>query len=538
MEFKLHLGKFDLKVTVDQLKSVQSGYILSGTEIFVQFPFSPEYYYSHGWQSWSLTSWIDAKMKLFPSMPANQRSRTIDPLYALEEKPNGSWLGAVSTPDGQVILLGALGLESHVKLDGKELSGFYEIGQGDWFLGTGSEERVFQDYANLLVDRLGKTDKLHPPRVWCSWYSMYGEISEDFLGKILKYMDDLPFDVFQVDDGWQKKVGDWEANKKFPSGMKTMAESIKATGRKAGLWLAPLLVAKSSSIFQCHKDWLLRDGKGKLVLAGINWFEKIYALDTTHPDVLEWLKELMLKARNWGFEYVKLDFLYAGALPGKRHLNIPRETAYRQALSVIRSALGDAYLLTCGAPILPSLGLCDGIRISQDIADYWNLNLVSRLMYNLAVPGIQNASRNSLNRLWLKSLVHTDPDVVFFSSQNKSFTSDQKNHLINLAHIADFKGTSDLPFLLTDSEREGLQKFLNSTPVIHPIDRYRFLIDEIVFDYSEYVRMPTPFSWYEKIIHHIVGNIANLQIIEVVFDLTISLQHKKFIRDLVHAGKL
>ena len=37
-----------------------------------------------------------------------------DPVYARETRPHGSWYGAVEMPDGQVLLLGALGLESHV----------------------------------------------------------------------------------------------------------------------------------------------------------------------------------------------------------------------------------------------------------------------------------------------------------------------------------------------------------------------------------------------------------------------------------------
>ncbi len=264
---------------------------------------------------------------------------------------------------------------------------------------------------------IGSSD---PYRVWCSWYSLYDEIDANRLEKILADLGDLPFDVFQIDDGWQKSVGNWEPNAKFPEGMGRMAERIHATGRKAGLWLAPLLVSPASDVFHEHPDWLLRDEQGHLVSAGYNWGDQVYALDTTHPGALEWLRILMEKVRTWGYTYLKLDFLYAGALPGKRHEDIPRETAYRNGLKVMRAALGDSYLLACGSPILPSLGLCDGMRIGQDVGEYWDSSLFDAILVNYGAPGVRNALRNTVNRLWLKPLVHTDPDVVFFRSRQNS----------------------------------------------------------------------------------------------------------------------
>ncbi len=87
-------------------------------------------------------------------------------------------------------------------------------------------------------------------------------------------LGDLPFDVLQVDDGWQVAIGDWEANNKFPSGMAALADKIKSTGRKAGLWLAPFIAVKSSKLFREHASWFLRDQKGKFVSAGFNWGEQ------------------------------------------------------------------------------------------------------------------------------------------------------------------------------------------------------------------------------------------------------------------------
>src|SRR4030067_1320151 len=102
---------------------------------------------------------------------------------------------------------------------------------------------------------------------------------------------------------------------------------------------------------------MLRDEKGDLVVAGHNWGDVFYTLDTTQIQVQEWLANQVRKVRSWGYDYLKLDFLYAAALPGVRQQNLPGEQAYRLGLSALRLAAHDAYLLVCGAPGLAPLGL-------------------------------------------------------------------------------------------------------------------------------------------------------------------------------------
>ncbi len=244
--------------------------------------------------------------------------------------------------------------------------------------------------------------------------------------------------------------------------MDGFAAQIRRAGRTPGIWLAPLIVVPSSKIYRQHPDWLLRDKKGKLISAGFNWGENLYALDTTHPEVLEWLSALTKKVRSWGFDYVKLDFLYAGALPGVRKTPMKREQAYRLGLETMRNALGDAYLLTCGAPIIPSLGLCDGMRIGPDVASHWDNHRDDVLLSNFAIPGTRNAIRTTVNRLWLKALVHTDPDVAYFASARNTMTATQEKMLQDLALVCNYKATSDLPSWLRAKERENLERFLNA----------------------------------------------------------------------------
>ena len=512
------------KITADSTQKTKGGLLLSGAHVTMDLPTAPRRYLYSGWQSWSLTAWIETRRPVRPLRPSVMHARETDPVYVREQRPNGSWYGAVELADGKIIFLGALGLESHVMLDDQTLKGWYEEGNGEspkgtlWFIGHGDEAELLDQYAHLLKERFGAGHIQKSLRVWCSWYSLYTEIHEDQLLKILHDLGDMPFDVFQIDDGWQKGVGNWEPNAKFPEGMEKMAARIHETGRKAGLWLAPLLISPCSDIFREHRDWLLHDEKGRLVSAGYNWGDLVYALDTTHPEALEWLAALMKKVRAWGYDYAKLDFLYAGGLPGKRHRDIARESAYRNGLKTMRTALGDAYLLVCGSPILPSLGLCDGMRIGQDVGEYWDSRLFDNFLINFGAPGVRNVLRNTTNRLWLQPLVHTDPDVVYFRSRRNNLTPEQKSLLQDMAQICNFKATSDIPAWLTESEQAALRVFLESSPRVLKKGRTSYEIDGRRVDFGAYIGMPPLPGALTNGLGSVLGRLANIPALMKIVD--------------------
>jgi alpha-galactosidase len=460
--------------------------IIKAKELHIELSTPALRYYRHGWQSWSLAAWTDLS-PLPVQKPAIFHPLQVDAEHVHNPNPHGAWLGAVEFEDGSVLLLGALATDTRVSLVQNQLSGKCD-GQEqavEWFIAHGQENLIFEEYAAQLGNRLGQIKKNGAPRVWCSWYSLYTAIDETILNQTFDQLGDLPFDVLQVDDGWQMDIGDWDANQKFPMGMKALADKIKSTGRRAGLWLAPLIATKSSKLFREHADWFLKDKTGQLVSAGFNWGERLYALDTTHPDVTLWLIALMEQVRAWGFDYLKLDFLYAGALKGKRRNDMPREAAYRECVKTLREAMGaDAFFLTCGTPILPALGLCDAMRIGPDVSHEWENYRNAHLFYNPSTPETKNAIRTALHRLWLKPLLHIDPDVAYFESSENSLTAEQKRLLQDLAQICEFKATSDLPQWLTKSETTELRSLLNSAPKVEQTGRYTFCLDDRPVDFT------------------------------------------------------
>jgi alpha-galactosidase len=138
-----------------------------------------------------------------------------------------------------------------------------------------------------------------------------------------------------------------------------------------------------------------------------------HALDPTHPAALGWLAEVIGRLREQGFDWFKLDFLYAAALAGERHQRMPGAAAYRRGLGALREAAGDALLVGCGAPLGPSVGLVDAMRVGPDVAPYWSERPFDRLIASLTAPSARASLRNVLaraalhQRLWLN-----DPDCV------------------------------------------------------------------------------------------------------------------------------
>jgi alpha-galactosidase len=160
-------------------------------------------------------------------------------------------------------------------------------------------------------------------------------------------------------------------------------------------------------------------------------------------------------------------------------------------MQVIRKAGENAYILASGAPIVPSLGLCDGMRIGPDVAPFWLNKPLSIWLNNPSEPSTQNAIRTSLHRLWLSSLVNADPDVSFFRSKNNALQPHEKQLLQDLGVIASFKATSDLPQWLNTVERQTLKRFLESRPTVQKGDRYRYQIDGRTVDFSSAIPIQT-----------------------------------------------
>ncbi|MBF4581604.1 alpha-galactosidase [Curtobacterium sp. VKM Ac-2865] len=473
----------------DRLDATAHGWLVGSGPVTIALDTEVTDFHRQGWTSWSPSGWAPLDESPLRIWGDDERRQTADD--AANDTPDrheGNGVGAVRLADGRVLLLGALGLGTpRVGAAHAELSGTVEHDDGSgWFLGLGSEETVFARYAELLRERLGTPTAPPVSTLWCSWYSYFEDIDEQLITTAVDDLGTLPIDVVQVDDGWETIVGDWLPNDEFPSGMEALAARLAARGSRPGLWLAPLICLPGSRTATEHPEWLVQDPSGGPLVAGHNWDSHYFALDTTRPDVQEHLATVIRRVVGWGFRYLKLDFMYAGALRGVRHQDLPRERVWRDAVELIRAAAGpDVYLLGCGVPMLPSVGVFDGVRVGPDTASDWTY---PACVADPSHEGGLNGVAASVPRLWMRDLYQVDPDVAYFRSRETTLTSEQRQTIADLAVVSGFRSTSDPVAWLDAPEREAMARFLQQDPVVERLGDEKFLVDGRTVDFGPAVR--------------------------------------------------
>ncbi|MCM1114096.1 MAG: alpha-galactosidase [Clostridium sp.] len=251
---------------------------------------------------------------------------------------------------------------------------------------------------------------------YTTWYNYYTNVTEDIVNRDLKAIAklDRKIDIFQIDDGYERTVGDWLITDpvKFPNGMKAVAKAIHNNDMLAGLWLAPFAVTPKSYIFKEHKDWLVKDEKGKYHFASHNW-GGFYALDIYNEEVRAYIKKVFDTVLNdWGYDMVKLDFLYA-CCQQPMH-NKSRGEIMCEAMDFLRECCGDKIILGCGVPLAPAFGKVDFCRIGADVGLCWENKAFSREDVSTQNTLTNTIYRRHLDeRAWLN-----DPDVFLLRDQN------------------------------------------------------------------------------------------------------------------------
>lgn len=453
------------------------GWTVTSPRVSLAHPHPDGRFYQHGWHSWSPARWVRLDAEPHWVAPRERRLQGWDPGMDHHDGHTSHWVGAVEGADGHALLLGALDLDAHVSASSGHLWG--EAGHDvDWFMARGTPREVLTAYADQLAARLGSR-RDNPGNTWCSWYSYGVEIDEARLHDVLCQLDGWPIDLFLVDDGWEQAVGDWHPNQRFPSGMADLSDRIRTNGRRAGLWLAPLIAHEASTLARRHPDWLVHDAAGTPVVAGHNWGGRYHGLDTTHPQVRDHLADLIKRVvHDWGWTYLKLDFLYGAAIPGWRHDDIGREAAYRSGVELIRDVAGDdVHLNACGAPIVPSIGVFDSLRIGPDVHPSWEDDFNASYIRDYAAPGTRHAVSTSVARLWLDQVIALDPDVAYFRTKYNLLRPEQRQILADLAHVTGFRATSDPPDWLSPDEAATMRHFFSHSPTVTRRGWHTFELD-------------------------------------------------------------
>lgn len=266
---------------------------------------------------------------------------------------------------------------------------------------------------------------------YTTWYNYYGNINEEVVCRDLNSIKSLgvPFDCFQIDDGYQAAIGDWliTDKKKFPKGMKYIADEIHKGGMIAGLWLAPFAGTPNSRLFKEHKDWFIKGENGKPYKTGHNWYG-FYSLDIYNEGARAYLKNVFSTVLNdWGFDLVKLDFLY-GACVLPMH-NKSRGEIMCDAMDLLRECCGDKLILGCGVPLMPAFGKVDYCRIGSDISLKWKQKK-NTTREDVSTP---HAVSNSIFRRHLDGRAwKNDPDVFLLRDSNINLSFEERKLLAKI----------------------------------------------------------------------------------------------------------
>jgi len=329
----------------------------------------------------------------------------------------------------------------------------------DLYFAEGTEAEVFDGWFAAMGIK-PRTDKKLAG--YSSWYNRYQNIDQAAIASDLAGCRTLlaPGDLFQVDDGWEPYVGDWlePDGAKFPGGMKAVADGIHASGFLAGLWLAPFVCETKSALYREHPEWLLRVN-GQPWSCGGNW-SGFYALDIDQPAVQDYLERVFDRVLNqWGFDLVKLDFLYGAAPFGTKTES--RGGRMVRAMELLRRWCGDKLILGCGVPVMPAFGLVDYCRVSCDVGLDWDDVWYMRLFHRERVSTRQ-AIGNTVFRRQLNGRAYlSDPDVFFLREDNLKLTAEQKQKLAQVnALLGGVLLTSDDPAKYGPAAREQYRALL------------------------------------------------------------------------------
>jgi len=245
------------------------------------------------------------------------------------------------------------------------------------------------------------------PTVHCTWY-VDGASRESVMTGRTAYAASVlkPFgmDVMQIDDGWQLGSSSNGPKKVFighnptgpyPSGMKPIADTIRAAGMTPGIWLIPFAGSSDDPWFADKTHWFAKKPDGKPY--DTRWGGTCF--DLTRDDTRAYLKDVIRTlTRDWGYTYLKMDGLYTGASLnlnyvcdtfredeiGQAVLSDPSVTQIqmmRESLRLVRETAGpDVFLLGCCTPqnmrsAGAAYGLVHAMRIGPDNGANWSAML-------------------------------------------------------------------------------------------------------------------------------------------------------------------
>ena len=388
---------------------------------------SADRFLHNGYQSWSYTGVEPIPASPLPEILGTAPNGGGDGDVLGEQYGVSWWWTFVSDPAGHGLVVGADGgtvLKTYVAVDrapGLRVRVIMGMTGDRLVLGPGESREL-----DAIVVALGDVDEqlermtesvaaAHPPAQprkpalggWGSWNLYYDAITAGAMREEAAWATTelVPRGLgdFLLDDGYEPHWGDWRADASFGAELDTLASEQTAAGLSPAIWMAPFYVDVTDPDFAAHPDWFVRGDDGEPRLYD-NFGPKYAALEVTVPAARERAVASVRALRDAGYRSLKLDFLFGGALEGVREPQLTSLEAYALWMRTLREAVPNVHIVGCGAPILPSVGWVDSMRVGPDIA----FTLLPEPRWDfIASEARHTAYRAVTDRFWA-----LDPDVV------------------------------------------------------------------------------------------------------------------------------
>jgi hypothetical protein len=201
--------------------------------------------------------------------------------------------------------------------------------------------------------------------------------------------------------------------RKFPEGMKKLADDIRALGFRPGIWTAPFGTG-SDTFYAAHKAWFLHDEQGKPIST---WNGK-YTIDPSQQEVIDHLREIhRVMSQEWGYAFFKIDGM-SGRNRGycahfferpeirARFKDPACPNPFERCVKAFREGIGpDRVFLACQGHFTGAeVAMADAARTGADIVHpnqppHW--------------PNLLNQATCTLNQIFAHNIVfYSDPDTL------------------------------------------------------------------------------------------------------------------------------
>ena len=154
--------------------------------------------------------------------------------------------------------------DSTVELGAAIQSLVHPVGAGATFTLPGAFIGLFQggwDEAGFRTQQFSEAVLAAPAPAgfpyasWDSW-GYTDQVDEQTLRQNALIASSLGIELFIVDLGWAREIGDWrEDPAKFPSGLRALSDFVHSLGMKFGLHFALAEVMADAPVLQDHPDW-------------------------------------------------------------------------------------------------------------------------------------------------------------------------------------------------------------------------------------------------------------------------------------------